>query len=93
MQVHSRGFLEAEVATVDEVEQAVAAATATPTAPEDEGHSRVFAVHSAPAAACISETSARALSSSSSSDFIVLGNDSDSDFVAHEDGGWDHSRQ
>ena len=88
----SRGLLDAHVATVDEVEQAVAAAVASPKAIEDEGGESLFGAHSASAAAC-SETRVHALSSSSSSDFIVLGNDSDSDFLAQEDGGWEHSRQ
>ena len=89
--VCSRGLLDAHVATVDEVEQAVATAVASPKAIEDEGES-LFGAHSASAAA-FSETRVHALSSSSSSDFIVLGNDSDSDFLAQEDGGWEHNRQ
>jgi hypothetical protein len=74
----SRGLLEAEVATVDEVGQAVALEGAGPSTVES-----ALAAH--PPASPRGQMDAKPLSNSSSSDFILLGNDSDSDFVVHDD--------
>ena len=73
----SQGLLEAQVATVDEVEEAVALDQAGPGPAESDS-----AAHFP--ASPRGQTSVKALSSSSSSDFIVLSNDSDSDFVVHD---------
>jgi hypothetical protein len=75
----SQGLLDAEVATVGEVERAVALAHAAPATPEG-GSVSAARVPASPRC----QSSLHTLSSSSSSDFIVLGNDSDSDFVVHE---------
>jgi hypothetical protein len=76
----SQGVLDAEVATVDEVEHAVALSQATLATLED-GSDSAARVPASPRC----QRSLHTLSSSSSSDFIVLGNDSDSDFVVHEE--------
>jgi hypothetical protein len=74
----SQGLIDAQFATVDEV---VAFSHAAPAAPEDGS---VLAV--LPPAAPCRRTSHRTPSSSSSSDFVLLSNDSDSDFVVREEG-------
>ena len=71
----SQGLLEAHVATVGEVQEAVALAAAA----QADGSSAARAP-----ASPRGRTSAR-MPSSSSSDFIVLDDDSDSDFVVHEE--------
>jgi hypothetical protein len=76
----SQGVLDAEVATVDEVERAVSLSQAAPATTEDDS---VSAARVPASPRC--QSSLHTLSSSSSSDFIVLGNDSDSDFVVHEE--------
>ncbi len=67
----SQGLLDAHVATVGEVQEAVAFAGAGSSAAHAPASPR-------------GRTNAR-MPSSSSSDFIVLGDDSDSDFVVHEE--------
>ena len=74
----SQGLLDAQFATVEEV---VAFSQATPAAPEDGS---VLAV--LPPAAPRRRTGHRTPSSGSSSDFVLLSNDSDSDFVVREEG-------
>ena len=71
----SQGLLDAHVATVGEVQEAVAFAGAG----QADGSSAAHAP-----ASPRGRTNAR-MPSSSSSDFIVLGDDSDSDFVVHEE--------